>query len=136
MILVAGATGTLGGEIALRLLQSGEDLRVLVRQHSPAEAHFQQSSAEAIKTLTAAGAQPVYGDLKDRASLDLACQGVKQLITTANSAGRGGEDNPQTVDLGGNRNLIDAARQAGVEHFIFVSALIGEPFSQHPFHDG
>ena len=31
MILVAGATGMLGGEIALRLLQGGADVRVLIR---------------------------------------------------------------------------------------------------------
>jgi NADH dehydrogenase len=131
MILVAGATGMLGGEIALRLLQAGEDVRILVRHHIPSESHFLQSSAEAVKTLVAAGAQPVYGDLKDRASLISACQGVKQLITTANSASRGGQDNPQSVDLQGNRDLIDAARLAGIDHFIFVSALVGEPFRQH-----
>jgi NADH dehydrogenase len=133
MILIAGATGTLGEEIALRLLQNGEDVRVLVRHHLPSEAHFRQSSAEAVKTLIIAGAQPVYGDLKDRASLDAACLGVKQLLTTANSAARHGQDNSQSVDLQGNRNLIDAARQASVEHYIFVSALVGEPLRQHPF---
>ena len=111
MILIAGATGTLGEEIAIRLLQNGEDVRVLVRHHLPSEAHFWQSSADAVKTLIAAGAQPVYGDLKDLASLDAACLGVKQLLTTANSAARHGQDNSQSVDLPGNRNLIDAARQ-------------------------
>jgi len=44
------------------------------------------------------------------------------VITTANSALRGGADNTQTVDIDGNRNLIDAARSAGVKQFIFVSA--------------
>jgi NADH dehydrogenase len=58
---------------------------------------------------------------------------VHQLITTANSASRDGEDNPQTVDLQGNRDLIDAALQAGVQQYIFVSALLGEPFLEHPF---
>ena len=44
------------------------------------------------------------------------------MITTANSALRGGADNTQTVDTDGNRNLIDAARSSGVKQFIFVSA--------------
>jgi uncharacterized protein YbjT (DUF2867 family) len=44
------------------------------------------------------------------------------VITTANSAQRGGADNTQTVDTDGNRHLIDAARNAGVKQFIFVSA--------------
>jgi uncharacterized protein YbjT (DUF2867 family) len=50
-------------------------------------------------------------------------QGVGVVVTTANSARRGGEDNAQTVEVEGNRNLIDAARAAGVEQFVFVSAL-------------
>jgi NADH dehydrogenase len=70
-----------------------------------------------------AGAEPVSGDLKDPQSLQAACEGVTTVITTANSAQRGGDDNPQTVDLEGNRALIDAASDNGVEHFIFVSAL-------------
>jgi NADH dehydrogenase len=132
MILVAGATGTLGGEIALRLLHASKDLRVLVRHQSPSEEHYQQRSAETLKTLIKAGAQPVYGDLKDRASLDSACQGVKQLITTANATARRGQDDSQFVVLQGNQNLIDAACLAHIQQFIFVSALVGEPFSQHP----
>jgi uncharacterized protein YbjT (DUF2867 family) len=55
------------------------------------------------------------------------------VISTANSAGRGGEDNPQSVDLEGNRNLIEAARDAGVEHFIFVSAFGADPDHPDPF---
>ena len=45
------------------------------------------------------------------------------MITTANSAMRGGEDNVDTVDRLGNRNLIEAARAQGVQRFIFISFL-------------
>jgi len=69
-----------------------------------------------------AGAQISLGDLKNRATLDAACADVDVVITTANSALRGGTDNIQTVDTDGNRNLIDAARSAGAKQFIFVSA--------------
>jgi len=55
------------------------------------------------------------------------------VITTANSARRGGEDNPQSVDLEGNRHLVDAAKAAGVRQFIFVSALGAGPGSPVPF---
>jgi uncharacterized protein YbjT (DUF2867 family) len=109
LILVAGATGDLGGATVRALLSRGERVRVLVRPPSN------------YKPLVDAGAEPVFGDLKVRSSLDPACKGVKVLITTANSAKRGGEDNPKTVDLEGNRKLIDAAKAAGVKHFIFVS---------------
>jgi NADH dehydrogenase len=83
--------------------------------------------------LAEAGAQVVFGDLKERASLDPACQSADVVITTANSAQRGGADNPQTVDLEGNRNLIDAAKAAGVKQFIFTSAGVPDPNSPVPF---
>lgn len=121
MILVVGATGMLGGAIIRRLLERDEEVRALVREPS------------AEKTLKEAGAEVVVGDLKDRASLPPACEGIKALITTANSAGRGGDDNVDTVDLEGNRNLIEAASLAGVEHFIFVSAEGEDPDSPVPF---
>lgn len=123
----------LGGEIANRLLERGEAVRVLVRHHNPTNDHFHQGNKDKITALIEAGAKPVYGDLKDGTSLKTACEGIDQVITTANSAGRGGEDTPKSVDLQGNRNLIDAAREAGVEQFIFISGEIGEPFRQLPF---
>jgi len=74
----------------------------------------------------------VQGDLKDRASLDAACAGVTTVITTANAARRGGADTVESVDLAGNLALIDAARQAGVRHFIFVSAAAVDEASPVP----
>jgi uncharacterized protein YbjT (DUF2867 family) len=133
MILVVGATGLLGGLIARQLLERGEEVRVLLREHSPAEQMAQQGMATSPRSLIEAGAQPVYGDLKDPASQAAACAGVATLITTANSAVRGGDDNPQTVEMAGNRSLIDAAKGAGVGHFIFVSAQIADPNSPIPF---
>jgi len=111
MDLVVGATGHLGSAITQGLLARGRDVRILVRPGSDASA------------LIAAGAVPVTGDLKDPASLEAACAGVDVVVTTANSAMRGGDDNPETVEVAGNRALIDAARAAGVEQFVFVSAL-------------
>ena len=106
MILAVGATGILGGMITQRLLQAGEDVRILVRRDSPSEELAKQGMATLASSLIEAGAQPIYGDLKDRASLDAACEGIETVITTANSASRGGGDNVQTVDLEGNRCLI------------------------------
>ncbi len=124
MILVVGATGMLGGMITQRLLDSGQTVRILVRPGSDYAA------------LEQAGAQPVTGDLKDRASLDAACAGATTVITTANSAARGGDDTVETVELQGNRNLIDAAQAAGVQQFIFTSALGAAGDSPVPFLQG
>jgi uncharacterized protein YbjT (DUF2867 family) len=123
MNLVVGATGVIGGMITRRLLEEGQEVRVLVRRDSPSSQLVQQGLATSAESLIEAGAQTVHGDLHDRASLDAALEGIETVISTANSAMRGGEDNPQSVDLEGNRNLIGAAREAGVEHFVFVSLL-------------
>lgn len=64
----------------------------------------------------------MHGNLKDRSSLDAVCAGMRSVITTANSAQRGGEDNVATVDLEGDRSLIDAGASSGVRHFIFAGA--------------
>ncbi len=136
MILVVGATGNLGGDIALRLLQQGKPVRVLLRHNSPAEAMAAQGMATSPKRLLEAGAEPVYGDLKDRASLDAAVTGVQAIVTTANSALRGGDDNPFTIEMEGNRNLIDAAKAAGVDHLVFVSILAYDPNNANPFFAG
>ncbi len=111
MILVVGATGMVGGMIARGLLEQGRDVRILVRPGSN------------YRPLIEAGAQPAEGDLKDAASLAPALAGIDTVIATATAGSRGGADTPQAVDLEGNRHLIDAARQAGVRQFIFVSTI-------------
>jgi uncharacterized protein YbjT (DUF2867 family) len=114
-------------------LEQGKDVRILVRHNSPSEQLAKEGRATSTEDLVEAGAEPVYGDLRDRASLDAALEGIETVITTANSVGRGGEDNPQSVDLEGNRSLIEAAREAGVEHFVFVSSLGADPDHPVPF---
>lgn len=118
MILVVGANGQLGGTIAQMLLNREEPVRILVR---PGTADSEPA---------ADGAEAVIGDLKDPASLASACQGVHAVITTANATARGGDDTIESVDRVGNRNLVDAATAAGVDRFVFVSALGASP--DHP----
>ena len=121
MVLVVGATGSLGGLVTQQLLTQGRSIRALVRDEAPAE------------SLRQAGATLAYGDLKDRASLASALEGVDVVVTTANSARRGGADTIESVDQVGNANLVDAASAAGVRQFIFVSALGASPESPVPF---
>jgi NADH dehydrogenase len=120
MILVVGATGLLGGRIAQQLLQDGQTVRILVRPGS------------AYPPLVAAGAQPVLGDLKQPASLPAALAGVETVITTASAGQRSGADTVESVDVLGNRHLIDAALQAGVRQFIFVSTVGADPAAPVP----
>jgi NADH dehydrogenase len=76
--------------------------------------------ATSADSLIAAGAEAVSGDLTDRASLDAACEGVDTVISTASATKRDGDI--EAIDLNGNLNLIAAAADAGVRHFIYTSA--------------
>jgi NADH dehydrogenase len=121
MILVVGATGDLGQMITRLLVDTGQQVRALVR------------TSAAYDALSAGGVDAVMGDLKDPASLAAACDGMDAVVTTANSSARGGEDTVDSVDREGNRNLIDAAAGRGVERFLFVSALGADPTHPMPF---
>ena len=111
MILIVGASGRLGSAVAQHLLEEGKPVRVMTRTPSNL-IHLKQQ-----------GAEVVSGDLRNPASLMSACQGVEQVLAAAHALDGKGDNNPQTVDDAGNRQLIDAAKAAGVKHFIFMSIL-------------
>ena len=68
------------------------------------------------------GVELVEGDLKDAASLTRACAGIQSVISTASSTlSRQSGDSIESVDEHGQLALVDAAKRAGVEHFVFVS---------------
>jgi uncharacterized protein YbjT (DUF2867 family) len=113
MILVAGATGHLGTEIVRRLREKGEEVRGLVRA---------TSAPEKIARLKELGATLFTGNLRDKASLDGACAGMSTVISTVTMIGTAQPgDSFQDTDAAGTMALIDAAKHAGVSHFIFVS---------------
>lgn len=77
-----------------------------------------------VEKLKARGAELVKGDLKDPASLKAACQGISQVICTVSSMPftyQPGVNDIQTVDLDGVKHLVDAAKAAGVSHFIHTT---------------
>jgi uncharacterized protein YbjT (DUF2867 family) len=115
MNLIAGATGTLGSEICRQLADQGKPVRALVRT---------TSDPETVEALRNCGAEIVRGDLRDRASLDAACQGVTAVISTVSSMPFSyvpGENDIACVDLAGLTSLIEAAQAAGVQHFVYTS---------------
>lgn len=121
MILIVGASGRLGSVVVKHLLAQGKSIRVMTR-NPLSLAHLKQQ-----------GAEIVNGDLRDRASLVSACQGVDQVLAAAHALAGKGDNNPRTVDDMGNRHLIDAAKAAGVKHFIFVSVQGASPASPLEF---
>jgi len=113
MVLVVGATGLLGREVCRRLAVRNHPVRALVRT---------TSVQVKIDALRGWGASIVTGDLKDRASLERAVAGATTIVSTASSTlSREPGDSIDTVDREGQLNLVEAARRAGIERFIFVS---------------
>lgn len=105
-ILVTGVTGTQGGAVAEELLDRGYNVRGLSR-------HPESERAAAIKKL---GATVVKGDFDDAASLAAAMQGVYGVFAVTDFWEHG-----YTKEIAHGQQLIDAAKKAGVAHFVFTS---------------
>jgi len=111
--LLVGVAGLLGPEICERLTAGGHQVRALIRPTADAGKRA---------ALAGLGVELVEGDLKDAASLARACDGVQAVISTASSTlSRQAGDSIETVDQQGQLALVEAARQAGVDRFVFVS---------------
>jgi len=118
MILIVGASGVLGREVATLLLAQGQQVRLLVR--TPAK----------VDDLKRAGAEVIQGDLIDPPSLMRVCQGVDHVFVAVHSLLGRGKYTSEFVDDVGHRALIDAAKAAGVKHFVYPSTLGAAP--DHP----
>lgn len=126
LTLVVGATGHLGAQVCRRLRDRGERVRALVRV---------TSDPGKVDALRALGVEIVRGDLRHDASLEQACEGVRAVVSTATMIACGREgDSLDTVDQRGVLSLLSAAREAGVDHFVFVSvdtdSVPASPFQQ------
>jgi len=115
MILVVGATGLLGARICERLRAEGQPVRALVRR---------TSNPDKVNVLKSLGCELAIGDLKEPAQIEAGCQGITAVISTASSTlSRQPGDSIESVDLQGQLTLVNAARNANVRRFVFVSFL-------------
>jgi dihydroflavonol-4-reductase len=122
--LVTGAAGFLGSHVARQLVARGEEVRVLMRA---------SSTNRAIADLSL---EYVTGDLRDPASLDRAMSGVKRVFHVAADYRLWAKRKQDIYDsnVGGTKNLLEAAKRAGVEQLIYTStvATIAVDRPQHP----
>jgi uncharacterized protein YbjT (DUF2867 family) len=118
LILVAGGTGLLGAQVVELLRQRNLEVRVLTRDRSRAD------------RLVEMGAVVIEGDVRDQAAVRHAVEGVQTVVSAIHGfVGRRGV-NPATIDRDGNRNLVRAGRDAGVENYVLLSADAAAP--DHP----
>lgn len=111
--LVTGAAGFLGSHVARQLVARGEDVRVLMRP---------SSNNRAISDLSL---EYVTGDLRDAASLERAMNGVKRVFHVAADYRLWAKHPKEIYDsnVGGTKNLLAAAKKAGVEQLIYTSTV-------------
>ncbi len=117
--LITGGAGFLGINLARYLLARGHKVTSLDI------APFDYPEKSQITEIT--------GDIRDRAAVDKAMQGINIVIHTAAALPLYSEADIMSTDLDGTRNMIDSAFKAGVERFVHVSstAVYGIP-DHHP----
>ena len=118
IVTVVGASGTLGSEIVRALLEKGAQVRAMVRATS------HRSKLESLGVTDF-----VVADLRDATSLQRALTvepRAEALVASAAGfsahSARTKGDNSRT-DTEGYRNLVDAAKNAGVPRFVLISIL-------------
>ena len=112
-VLVTGATGFIGGNLARELWRRGDDVRALVRPGSNR------------LTIQDTGIIPVEGDILDRQSIDRAVLGCEAVFHVA-AAYTFWSRNPAEVsrtNVEGTVNVLEAARQAGVSRTVYTSTV-------------
>jgi len=106
MILVVGATGTVGSEVVRQLRTVGQDVRALVR------------TAEKASAAEADGATAVLGDVAQPDSLGPALEGIDHVFLVL----PGAEDQVRLES-----NVIDAVKAAGDIHLVKLSVIGADP---------
>jgi len=119
MILVTGGTGFVGPHVVHALRAQERDVRVLVRK----------PGSKGAKTVASWGCELVQGDMTDAESLKRAVEGCDTVVHLV-AIPTGSDERFEQVMSRGTRDLVEAAKQAGVTRFVHMSALGTSPASK------
>ena len=117
-ILITGATGFLGHTLCPHLVRHGYRLRAFVRPTS------------AWEFLRPLGVDLAWGDIRDADAIRAAAGGCGAIVHAAAKFRFWGHPADfLATNVDGTKNALEAARQAGVERFIYIStvAVVGTP---------
>ncbi len=109
--LLLGATGFMGGHLVEYLFKQGEISKGTFRAGSH------------LKIMDSSGVQGVEADLLDHHSLHEALEGVDTVYSLASPMPDTGAKGYEALNGEGIRNLLEAAREAGVMTFVHLSTL-------------
>jgi len=112
-VLVTGATGFIGGNLACELWRRGDDVRALVRPGSNR------------LTIENTGIAPIEGDILDRSSVDRAVEGCEAVFHVAAAYTFWSRDpaGVSRTNVAGTVNVLEAARRAGVSRTVYTSTV-------------
>lgn len=130
-VLVTGGAGFIGSHLVEQLLKQGRNVRVLALPKP-----LSSIEVDNLKIIKSKEAEIVYGDLRDKNSLESASEGIESVFHL------GGISRPMRIlkkdyyDNGvlGTQNLLEVAKEAGVKKFIHVSSVsvLGVSPDGHP----
>lgn len=119
MILVTGGTGFVGPHVVHALRAQERDVRVLVRK----------PGSKGAKIVASWGCELAQGDMTDAESLKRAVEGCDTVVHLV-AIPTGSEERFEEIMSHGTRDLVEAAKQAGVMRFVHMSALGTSPASK------
>jgi uncharacterized protein YbjT (DUF2867 family) len=112
-ILVAGATGYLGGFVAREFKSQGYFVRTLSR------------SVEKLKNIDPAPDEIVQGEITRPETITHVCDDIDIVFSSVDITRQKDKLTFQDVDYQGNKNLLEVALRAGVKKFVYVSVFNG-----------
>jgi len=121
-ILLVGATGTLGRQIAKQAIEEGHEVRCFVR--NPRKASFLQEW----------GCELTKGNLLIPGDIDYALQDIEVVIDSATGRPEDSKSIYET-DWDGKLNLFNACESKKIKRVIFLSILLTEKFRNVPLMD-
>jgi len=122
MILVTGGTGFVGSNLVRRLRNDDIAVRALVRD---------PGRGQALKDIAV---DIVEGDVSNRESLEKAAHGCDRVVHLVGIIQETQNAKFQTVHVDGTRNVLEAAKNAGVRHILYQSALGTRPGAVSAYH--
>lgn len=117
-VLVTGAAGYIGNNTVRRLVTAGKPVRAMVRHPDKGQQRLGDIGDQI---------EIVKGDVGDRAALREIMDGIAAVVHTVAIPMERGGASYEDVNYQGTINVVDAARDAGVERFIHMSQNGSDP---------